>query len=182
MNIVTHDNMIECSHCGNGANVNEYYDFIPFDDNCNIPVSPVEWMKYERQEIIKEIRKDDNYSLKFTTSVGHLPQDHYLKGHDIAEPYGKGEIEINHSGLHFNGHLLDGSIWKFDLDYKGLYTLSIPVDMKSFAIYIGGQFYLFYDNSVPVGKSIMVVEEMHRLHVNYWKNFPWFSYMYEEDK
>ena|GEM_PF-5148823 len=29
------------------------------------------------------------------------------------------------------------------------------------------------------GKVILLTEEMHRLHVNTWKNFPWYSRMYE---
>ena len=29
------------------------------------------------------------------------------------------------------------------------------------------------------GYIYMLIQEMHRLHVNYWKNFPWFDYMYE---
>ena len=37
----------------------------------------------------------------------------------------------------------------------------------------------FYPEVRCVGKAIMLTEEMHRLHVNTWKNFPWFDYMYE---
>ncbi len=30
-----------------------------------------------------------------------------------------------------------------------------------------------------VGKLILVTEEMHRLHFNTWKNFPWNDWMYK---
>ena len=36
-------------------------------------------------------------------------------------------------------------------------------------------------NSFEVDADILV-EEMHRLHVNAWKNFPWFDYLYEPYK
>ena len=29
-------------------------------------------------------------------------------------------------------------------------------------------------------KLLLIVEEMHRLHVNLWKNFSWNDYMYDE--
>ena len=34
------DKPIKCNKCGNGATMNDYYDFIPFDETCIIPVSP----------------------------------------------------------------------------------------------------------------------------------------------
>ncbi len=42
-----------------------------------------------------------------------------------------------------------------------------------FAIYHDGKYYDIFPNRRVVGKILLVVEEMHRLHVNHWKNFPW---------
>ena len=46
---------IRCTVCGNGAKMNDYYEFVPFDDTCVIPVSPAKWVEQERVDIIKKI-------------------------------------------------------------------------------------------------------------------------------
>ena len=55
----------------------------------------------------------------------------------------------------------------------------MTVDLSNFAIFINGEYHEFYPKDRVVGKAIMVTEEMHRLHINNWKNFKWFDYMYE---
>jgi hypothetical protein len=42
-----------------------------------------------------------------------------------------------------------------------------------------GDFYEFTPEIPAVGKMLLLTEEMHRLHVNEWKNFPWNAFMYE---
>ena len=180
--MVTSKNKIECKACGNGATMDEYYDFHPFNDECVIPESPLKWNLMERKQIIDDIRKDPNYSFSFKVKTGGLPKDHYLKGKSTSEPTGEGMVTIDHQGFHFRGHKLDGSEYNIDLDYKTLYTFNIPTDLTYFAIYVKEEYVEFNPEERVVVKALLLTEEMHRLHVNYFKNFPWFNYLYEDKK
>ena len=174
------DDYIKCTSCGNGTTMDDYYDFHPYEGSV-IPDTPTKWVYWERENIIKEIKKDPNYEFSFECDIGMLPNDHYIKNHGISEKVGSGKVIINHSGLHFIG-TKNGGPYSFDIDYKNLYTFSIPVDLSRIALYVKGEYIDFAPYIRGCGaKAILVVEEMHRLHVNAWKNFPWFDYMYKED-
>ena len=69
--------------------------------------------------------------------------------------------------------------FNFDLDYKSLYTTFTELDSKSMDVYVNGEFYDFYPEQNSVIYMNMLVEEMHRLHVNYYKNFKQNAFMYE---
>ena len=86
--------------------------------------------------------------------------------------------EINHTGIHFKGTKA-GEEFSFDVSYKQVWTYPISVDLSVFSLFVNGEQYDFYPDYRCVGKIIMLTEEMHRYHVNYFKNFPWFDYMYE---
>ena len=169
---------IKCNHCGNGARMNDYYEFEPFDKDCVIPEFPTKWVEFERQNIIREIRKDPNYSFVEKVKVGCLPTDHYIKHEGTSEPCGEGIITIDHQGMHFEGTKF-GKEWKWDMPYNILYTLSIVTDTAHFALYIDKEFYEFFPERPSVGKVLILTAEMHRLHENIWKNFKWYDYMYE---
>ena len=169
---------IKCTHCGNGAKMDEYYDFHPFDDTCIIPDTPSDWVHNERQDVINEIRKDKNYSWTFHVKLGYLPKDHYVDKEHTTEICGEGEYTIDHKGVHFKGTKL-GEPFNFDLDYKQVQTYPMTVDLSIFSLFVNEEYYDFYPDDPIVAKVIMVTEEMHRLHINRFKNFPWFDYMYE---
>ena len=176
-NMKSEKDYIVCLDCNNGARMNDYYEFEPYKDSL-IPSSPSEWVNYERMQIIKEIRKDSNYSYSFDIELGKLPNDHYLKNLKTTEIVGEGKMTIDHNGVHYNG-TKDGSAWSFDLDYNAIYTW-VPVTASDhYGYYINEEFYEFFPKKPNFGKSMLLVEEMHRLHVNKWKNFPWNDYMYE---
>ena len=172
------NNYIKCKKCGNGANMNEYYDLIPFDKNCIIPETPSDWAHNERQDLINEIRKDPNYSFSFKCKIGDLPRDHYVPKTTTSELCGEGVYTIDHKGIHFVG-TKHGKPWEFHMDYKQVQTYPMSVDVSIFSLYVEEEYYDFFPEIPCVGKVIMLTEEMHRLHVNKFKNFPWFDYMYE---
>ena len=64
---------IWCTECDNGAIVNDYYEFEPFDGKCVLPVSPSKWVEQERIRIIKEIRENPDYSFTEEVNIGYLP-------------------------------------------------------------------------------------------------------------
>ena len=175
--------VIRCRECGNEATINEYYDFVKKDDTCVIPESAVKWMEYERMAIIKEIRENPNYHFEEKVTLAHLPKDHWVKDKKTGEECGEGLFYIDHEGVHFRGTKL-GEPYSFDLDYTKIFTLHIVVDLTFFTYFLDDGYLEFHPTSGRniVGYMIMVVEEMHRLHVNYWKNFPWNDYMYEPYK
>ena len=179
LNMTAENNYIRCNACGNGAVMNDYYKFEPFDDECVIPKSPTKWVELERQAIIKEIRVDENYSFSEKVRVGTLLHYRYVPKKETSVPAGEGTIVFDHSGIHFSG-LKEGENWSFDVSYETAFSLSIVTDTSRFAMYIEGEFYEFMPERPSVGKMLILTEEMHRLHYNVWKNFPWNEFMYKD--
>ena len=171
------DTEIKCSACGNGATVDEYYDFHPFEGSV-IPETPSEWVRQERIAIIKEIRKDPNYRFEEKVKIGHLPNDHYLENKATSEIDSEGIMTIDHEGMHYR---TEDSSKNFDLDYNTLYTTITELDSSYFNIYVNGEYTDIFPERPSAIKMSMLIEEMHRLHVNFYKNFKWNEYMYKED-
>ncbi len=169
---------LTCKHCGFTVTIDDYYDLhaeggktLPFETH-------TDWVNWQRMEIIKEIRKDPEYSYSERVRIGRLPNDRYLKGLKTSDIVGEGRLTIDHTGMHYRDDKDDAL--NFDLGYDKLYTLITEVDSSYFNLYIDGE----YTDIFPLENhsSLMItalVEEMHRLHVNIYKNFPWYDYMYE---
>lgn len=172
------DDYIKCRECGNGATVNDYYDFVPFDDTCVIPETPSKWVELERARAIDEIRADREYSLSSEVILGEIPDHKLIKDFRTTDECGSGRITIDHEGIHFRG-IKHGESFDFDLSYEMVFSLPIVTDLQKFGLYVDGEFYEFTPPKPVVGKMLVVTEEMHRLHVNEWKNFPWFDYLYD---
>lgn len=163
---------IRCSSCGNGARMNDYYEFEPFDKTCLIPSSPSQWVKDERRVVMEEIRSDKDYSFSVKGQIGFLPKYHYLKHQKTSEIEGEGEFTIDHKGLHFVGKRNDAP-YSFDVDYHDIFTLTIVTDLTHFGFYVGPDYVEIFPDEAVVGKILLLTEEMHRLHANIWKRFPW---------
>lgn len=170
--------IIRCKECGNEARVNEFYDLVKKDDTCVIPESPVKWMEYERMDIIKTIRENPDFHYEEKVQIGYLPKDHWVKNKKTGEHCGEGVFSIDHQGVHFKGTKL-GEPYSFDLDYTRIFTTQIAVDLKFFTLYLDDGYMEFHPERNNVALMMMTIEEMHRLHVNYWKNFPWYDFMYK---
>ena len=163
--------IIKCTSCGNGAHMNDYYDFIPFDEQCIIPESPSKWVDQERKIVYHEIQNPD-FEFIENVQLGKIPEDHYLKNMATSQICGQGKIIINHEGFFYKGSK-DGEDFEFKIDYAHLPTLGMPIDVSFFSLYYEGKYYDIFPKRHVVGKVLLIVEEMHRLHVNHWKNFPW---------
>lgn len=169
---------IRCSKCGNGAVVNDYYEFEPFDDKCVLPVSPSKWVEQERAAVIDEIRADPGFSFTEDVVLGYLPPYKYVPKSVTSVDCGQGRITFDHKGIHYKG-TRHGQEWSFDLGYSVVYSLIIMTSTAQFSLYVNGQFYEFKPARRSVGKMLLITEEMHRYHYNTWKNLPWYDYMYE---
>ena len=174
------DDYIECTNCGNGAKMNDYYDFLPYNEQCVIPETPTDWVAWERIGVIKEIRNNPNLEFSTNVKVGYLPPYKLVKKTQTSELCGEGVVTVNHSGIHFKGTKL-GKDWSWDLSYKNVYSLIIENDLQYFSFYINGEYHDFIPDTQCVGKLLLLVEEFHRYHFNVWKNFPWNDYMYDEN-
>lgn len=172
---------LTCKHCGFTVKLDEYYDLIPVGDEKPRFSNHTDWINWQRQEIIKEIRRDADYSYTERVRIGRLPNDHYLTDMKTSEPVGEGVLTVDHSGMHYRDDKNDAL--NFDMGYDKLYTLITELDSSYFNLYVDGE----YTDVFPLEhhSSLMLtvlVEEMHRLHVNVYKNFPWFDYMYKFDE
>ena len=176
--MVAEKDYIECKHCGNKATMDEYYEFHKASEDCVIPESPTEWVHLERQAIIDEIRKDPDYSFSVKVKLGYIPKDHLLKDERTSEVCGEGIYTVDHKGVHYKG-TRHGEEWSFDLDYNQIYTYPSTVKLDIFSTYVNEEYYDFTPEYRCAGKVTLLTEEMHRYHINKWKNFPWFDYMYE---
>lgn len=172
------DNLV-CNHCGNGATMDDYYEFHPYNKDCVIPESMSKWVAWERQEIIKDIRNDPKYFYEEEVEIGTIPDYELIKNQDTSLKCGKGKLRIDHDGVHFVGTKF-GEPFSFDLNYKQIYTIITEKDSSYFNFFVKGKYYDFFPlEHHSTGYIMLLIEEMHRLHVNTWKNFKWNDYMYE---
>lgn len=171
-NMIGEKDYIKCNVCGNGAHMNDYYDFLPFDKTCKIPMSPSKWVDEERKIVYQEIKNNPNYEFVEKVKIGTLPEYKFLKNYATSELCGEGVIRINHEGFFYKGTRY-GEPFEFKIPYNLLPTLGMVTDVSFFALYYDGKYYDIFPERRSVGKILLLVEEMHRLHVNAWKNFPW---------
>ena len=174
-------NLLRCTECGNGARVGNDYRFVPLNDTCVLPASPAAWVTAERQDIIRQIRADKAYQFRDFVKIGDMPDDHFMKNKATTELCGSGVLTFDHAGIHFEG-TRHGTDWKFDLSYSVIFSLVIVTDTTYFGLYVDGEYYEFFPESCSTGKMLLITEEMHRLHFNTWKNFPWNAELYDSEK
>ncbi len=168
---------IYCTSCGNGATMDDYYVFHPYKDAV-IPKSPFDWVESERKDIIKEIRENPDYFLEDDCEIGNLNEYKLVNKNKTSFIVGSGKVRVDHQGLHFKG-VRNGEPYEFSMDYKSLYTLITEVDASFFSVYNKGEFFDIIPKGHTVGKFCLLVEEMHRLHVNFYKNFKWNEHLYD---
>jgi len=168
---------ITCSNCGNGATMDDYYQFHPYEDAV-IPASPLAWSNWEREQVIKEIRQNPNYRFEDDCKLGCLDEYKLVKNNKTSFIVGEGKIWIDHQGMHYVG-TRNGEPYEFHVNYQMLFSLITEVDASFFNFYLNGEYHEIHPKNKTVGKFLLLVEEMHRYHINYYKNFKWFDYMYE---
>ncbi len=103
-----------------------------------------------------------------------------LKNNATSIICGEGKLIVDHQGYHFRG-TKDNKPFNFDLNYKEVHTLVIVTDCTFSNIYYNGEYYDLFPKRPSVGKLLLVVEEMHRLHENSWKQLPWLNEFKDED-
>lgn len=167
-----------CTQCGNGITVDEHYVFQPLHEGDTFPESPSKWIRWQRSLIIKEIREDPDYSYSVKVKLGYIPPFKWVKKPATSTICGEGTFTVDHQGVHFDGTKL-GEPFHFDMNYDQVFSLIIMTDSNAYGLYPGGEYHEFIPIEPTTGKTLLVTEEMHRLHVNTWKNFPWEADLYK---
>jgi len=175
----THDNIIECTACGNGIVINDYYDMYPLHEGDIVPASPSRWVDEERREEFLHIKNDSNYSFTCKVKLKELPTYVPIKTNDTGILCGEGDVTINHDGFLFKG-IRHGLPFEFKLDYKKFWTLVIVTDCTFTALYVNGEYLEIHPDGPYIGKMLLMVEEFSRFHYNVWPNFPWMDWIYKE--
>ena len=177
--IDTVGNTLKCTKCGNGGTMDDYYDWHPFDETCKLFDTPTDWVDWQRVQVIHEIRDNPDYFIEEEVELGKMPDYQPIKDNNATSiRCGHGKIRFDHQGIHFDG-VKDNEPWHFDLSYSTVYSLVIENDLTQFGLFVNEMIYDFFPKRHIVGKLLLVTEEMHRLHFNTWKNFPWNDYMYK---
>lgn len=163
-------NTIYCTRCANGAMMNEYYEFIPLDDNCVIPDTPREWFDLQRRHIYHAV-KETGFVLKEKVQLGVLPKYEYLKNQATSLIVGEGELTLDHSGFSFSG-TREGQPFSFHIEPEQLPTFGMCTDISRFYTFFEDEFLEFYPETQSVEKWFLAAEELHRLAGGQWRNFP----------
>ncbi len=161
---------IVCSHCGNGAAVNEYYDLIPLDESCVIPETPRVWFDMERANAAEAVKAPD-FKLAERVKLGMLPKYEMLKNQATSEIVGEGILTLDHTGLRYCGTCRGETVELFQ-PIGNLPTYGMCTDVSRVYTFIHGEFCEFFPETPSVGKWLHCTEEMHRFEGGKWKNFP----------
>lgn len=162
-------NSINCANCGNGAELNECYDLIPFDETCVIPETPRVWWNIQR-DLARELVKDENFTLSEQVKLGTLPKYKFLQNQQTSEITGEGELTLDREGLHFTG-MRDSIPVSFSVNADNLPTYGMCTDMSRFYTFVEGEFLEFFPQSRSVAKWLLTTEENHRRAGGLWKDF-----------
>ena len=163
-------NEIKCMHCGNGATINEYYDMIPFNDECVIPENQKVWWDQEREVVKKQIL-EEGFVLQEKVKLGMLPKYKYLKNKATSEIVGEGTLTLSRKEFKFEG-TKNGEPFTLIVPSKNLPTFGMCTDVTFFTIYFEKEYYEFFPENEIVGKWLLTVEEIHRANGGNWKDFP----------
>jgi len=169
---------IHCKKCGNKAKVDHFYNLIPEGNDSKFPELISKWSEWERELVIKEVR-DPNFKFEYPCELGNLPNDRWVEPKNKTSMHcGDGKIVIDHLGFHYIGTMYGKDI-KLDFSYQQLWTFSVATDPSTLSIFTPEEYYEFSNLGNRGAYILMCVEEMHRYHVNTWKNLPRYNYMYE---
>lgn len=159
------ENKIYCSHCGNGAELQDTYEMVPFDNNCKIPSTQTEWFNLERK-LMREKVKKENFSMKEQVKLGILPKYKLLKNQNTSQIVEEGVIILTHDGLKY-----EGVNYNFSIPISSLPTYGMCTDVSRLYTFFDGEFYEFYPINNVVCKLLLATEELHRLKGGKWKDF-----------
>ncbi|MCK7492333.1 MAG: hypothetical protein MZW92_12570 [Comamonadaceae bacterium] len=165
-------NVIRCTHCGNGATVNDYYELIPLDASA---VDPRHAREVDRPRTAERLPRDRGGSelrpQENGSSSASCPNTRSLRTSRLRKSQARAMLSISRAGLDFEG-TKHGVPCRLHMSTDQLPTWGMCTDVSFFTTYIDGKYYEFYPERESTGKWLHVTEELHRINGGKWKNFP----------
>ncbi len=165
----TEGNRIFCTECGNGAELLDTYELVPFDDGCVIPETQTAWFNAQREVVRSEVEKP-GFVLEEKVKLGMLPKHELLKNQATSAIVGEGLLRLDAGGLSFEG-TRDGEAFSFHVKIRNLPTYGMCTDLSRFYTFVDGEFVEFYPENRVVEKFFLATEELHRLSGGAWQDF-----------
>ncbi|MBP3319848.1 MAG: 1-acyl-sn-glycerol-3-phosphate acyltransferase [Ruminiclostridium sp.] len=162
-------NKFFCTVCGNGADLLDTYELVPFDEDCIIPETQTVWFDQQRAVIRQEVQ-DEDFVLEETVELGILPDHTLLKKQATSQIVGKGKLRLDRTGLTYTGNK-EGEDFTFHIPSKALPTYGMCTDLSRFYTFYDRQFMEFYPERNVVEKFFLATEEIHRLNGGPWQDF-----------
>ena len=169
LTMTSEKNVIKCTHCGNGATVDDTYEMTPLNDECVIPNTQTEWFNMQR-EVIKEEVKAEDFSFAIDVDLGVLPDFEPLKDLKTSEIVGEGKLTVDRTGITYVG-TKNGENYTFHLNSSEVPSMGMCTDISRFYTFVNGQFTEFYPKTHCTEKFFLSVEEVHRINGGKWQDF-----------
>jgi len=159
--------IIRCEACGNGAQVNGYYDLIPLDDTCVIPETVSHWYAMEREKAKADV-SDPTFRFSGHVRLGVLPKTKRLQKGATSIIAGEGALTLSRDGLAYDG-TRDGGPFSFTLSTGAVPTYGMCTDITRFYTFYKSEFFEFYPEGNDTMRWFHLTEEMHRACGGKWR-------------
>lgn len=157
---VTDGDVIKCSSCGNGAKLNNYYEFEKLNEDCVIPENIADWFELLKEEERQRIAGDENFEMR-SHVILRRP---YRKKTEWLSPVGEGELVLDREGLKYAG-TQDGEEFNLLVPIAALPALAFGCG-KHITLYYEGEYYsLVPDNAQECVRWSVVEEILHALNL-----------------
>lgn len=158
-----------CTHCGNGATLDERYALTPLDDTCFIPPTPKAWFDLQRAHVRRAV-SEEGFALREKVRLGTLPRFSYLKNQATSEIVGEGYLTLDRTGFSYEGSR-GGAPFSFHIKPAQLPTFGMCTDITRFYTFVDNEFFEFFPETESVEKWFLAAEELHRLEGGAWRDF-----------
>lgn len=152
--MVTGGDVIRCEACGNGAQLNRYYDLVPLDDSCVIPESIGAWYELQVDKVRELIAQQPDTYMTDTATLLMTTEKRWLN------PVGEGTIRADANGFTYTGQK-DGQPFELEIPLSALPAVAYSQG-RSFEMYYKGEFYSFEPKRpIECQRWSIFIEQMH---------------------
>lgn len=178
-NVVSEDDVIECSSCHNKIKVDDKYNLIPLEDSL-APYTIKKWHDLERIIIRKEIESNLDFEYEVEVILGMLDIKHLLNRSDKTSlKVGDGKLIMSRKGITYKGKRYNKD-FEFTMSTNELPTFVMCYDCNILHMFYKNELYEFrFLHKGYAVKTQLIAEELHRVNNGKWQNFKFFEYKEE---
>jgi len=151
---VTKGNKIECCACGNGAKLNNYYEFEKLSQDCVIPENIADWFDLLKKKETEAILSDENFEMRSHVVIRRP----YRKKLEWLSEVGDGTLILNRNGLRFEG-TQDGQPFELEVPTASMPALAFGCN-QHVTLYKDGEYYSFVPDNRQESVRWSVVAEL----------------------